>query len=159
MRSNFGNDVKDFTLQFDKATEETMREVTEVTFSEIVRSTPVDEGRLRGNWQISDHVLPSRILTQEDKSGSNAINKIKKFTKNSKNFSIFTLTNKLPYANVVEFGGYPDPVKQGTKLADGSFEKRSKSGYSKLAPNGMVRINMNKTRRLLEVIAKKRLPK
>ena len=51
------------------------------------------------------------------------------------------MTNNLPYARTLEFGKYPTPVKRGTYVGKGRYEKRSQGGFSKLAPRGMVRVN------------------
>ena len=46
------------------------------------------------------------------------------------------MANNLPYARVVEYGGYPNPPKSPTG--------KTVNGFSKLAPAGMVRINIRK---------------
>ena len=50
--------AKQFKLNLAKATkasEKVARSALTELFSSIVISTPVDTGRLRGNWQISDN--------------------------------------------------------------------------------------------------------
>jgi hypothetical protein len=64
------------------------------------------------------------------------------------------LSNNLVYAEVLEYGGYPDPVKygswvKGTKKVPGHYEIKSIHGYSKQAPAGMVRTNMTRVQALL----------
>lgn len=46
----------------------------------------------------------------------------------------YVISNKLPYAHVVEFGLYPNPPKGG--------KGKTKGGYSTQAPQGMVRISI-----------------
>ena len=58
-------------------------------------------------------------------------------------------TNPMPYANVVEYGGYPNPPKMGTNTSESGtpkFQKLSTGGYSRQAPSGMVRINVKRMR-------------
>jgi hypothetical protein len=64
------------------------------------------------------------------------------------------LSNNLVYAEVLEFGGYPDPVKygswvKGTKKVPGHYEIKSIHGFSKQAPAGCVRVNMTRVQALL----------
>lgn len=52
------------------------------------------------------------------------------------------LVSAIPYMQILEFGGYPDPVKKGTfNKRTGQFEIRSAGGFSKQAPAGMIRLN------------------
>ena len=160
-RSNFANDIETFTLDFPGASEEAIRVTAAKTWGFIIEGWPVDEGRSRANW-FATSKSPSQATTEAtDKSdkGVKTATTAQKEVFSSKQWDSFYLSNNLPYAAVIEFGGYPDPVKFGTRLKDGSYEKRSKSGYSKQAPNGSVRLNMKKSQRLLELEAKKRLGK
>lgn len=47
------------------------------------------------------------------------------------------IQNNSPQASVIEFGGYPNPVKKGTYMGNGKYEIRSSGGYSKQAPQGV----------------------
>ena len=59
--------------------------------------------------------------------------------------------NNLPYAEVVEYGDYPDPVEKGTyNKQRKKYEIRSAGGFSKLAPEGMVRLNTMGFNKLLK---------
>ncbi len=114
-------------------------------------------GTLRNNWQIG-RKPNSRILgANKRKSGKYAQSKIrgkfatvnKKGIKRESNKSLFFFNNA-PYARVVEFGGYPSPVKNGSwNTKTKQYEKRSRSGYSKQAPRGMLRRNINSMRNRL----------
>lgn len=115
-------------------------------------------GRLRANWQIA-RKPNTRIIKRPNKSkgrgfaqkkirGKFATVDLKGIRKVS-NKSMFFFNNS-PYARVVEFGGYPSPVKNGTfNFRTGRFEKRSQGGFSKQAPVGMLRININRMRNRL----------
>lgn len=53
------------------------------------------------------------------------------------------ISNNLPYITMLEYGGYPDPVKKGTyNKKTGQYEVRSANGFSKQAPNGMVGVTV-----------------
>jgi len=74
------------------------------TFADVIKRTRVDEGRLRGNWQISDgapetgvlDVVDSTVEGQIPSSQSTAIQK------GSTPEGITYFVNNLPYAKVYE---------------------------------------------------------
>tara|TARA_R110000744_G_scaffold14616_4_gene41440 strand:- start:127 stop:630 length:504 start_codon:yes stop_codon:yes gene_type:complete len=166
---SFTLDVKKFADSFIDGAEEAVRSTTIKLFSAIIQATPVDEGRARGNWFTTGETPSARVDENIiDKSGKKAENQAKSTITKLTNWDVFTLTNNLPYITTLENGGYPDPVKNGTRInATGTrknpitpiYEKRSKSGYSKQSPNGMVRVNIMRFNRLLTIEARKNLPK
>jgi hypothetical protein len=132
---SFTSATKDFNLQFIEGAEDTMRGTTVKLWTAIIKSSPVREGRFRGNWFASGARPSSKKTLNTDKEGSktlaNATDKVLK----QKDVSAFTLTNNLPYAQRLEYG------------------------YSDQAPAGVVRVNVKRFNRLLEAEAKKKLPK
>lgn len=107
-------------------------------YSSIVKKTPEDTGRARGNWNIS--------IGSEDSSTSDR--KTPKYKSREQmpdsngDESIF-ISNNLPYIGTLEHGGYPNPPKKGTwNKKTKSYEIRSANGYSKKAPNGMVGVTL-----------------
>lgn len=125
-------------------------------FANIVKMTPVDEGRAKGNWQFSVNQPAGGTLETVDKNGSPTIAKITQGIATSDNADTLILTNNLPYIHALEFGLYPNPPKRG------SWDKRQKAwviksqgGYSKKAPAGMVRINIDKFNSIIQAEARK----
>lgn len=121
-------------------------------------------GQLRSNWQIASKPNNRVLLSSRGaatKPGFAARKITGKFARvnrqgtmliSSKSLYLF---NNSPYGKVVEYGGYPTPVKNGSfNWRTGRFEKRSRGGYSKQAPRGMVRINVirykNRIRRAMK---------
>jgi hypothetical protein len=163
---SFTLDVKKFADGFIDGAEVAVRGTAIKVFENIVLATPVDEGRVRGNW-FATGLKPSRKVNENirDKSGTATVNAITDKVLTLEEWHTFTLTNNLPYALVLENGGYPDPVKNGTYIGWDKaahkpiYEKRSKSGYSTQAPNGMVRIAIMRANRELTIQARKYLPK
>lgn len=120
----------------------------------IISSSPVGiningtpTGNYKNNWQIA--AKPNnRVLkgNNRNKGGEYAEKKIRGFfakvskqgIKSFSRKSLF-LFNNSPYGRVIEFGGYPQPVKKGTYVRGRGYEKRSQGGYSKQAPGGHVR--------------------
>jgi len=91
-------------------------------FANIIFDTPVDTGRLQGNWQTS---VGSPTSTPLDRK--NAAVTILEVQSTVKGPDLYFFTNNLPYAERIEFDGW---------------------SHTK-APAGMVRINIDKTEQLL----------
>lgn len=101
-----------------------IRKATIGLFSSVVKSTPVDTGRARGNWQCTIANPANDQVEHTDKSGAGAISEIVA-TVPQKAGSIVWLANNVPYIRKLEYS----PVGKG-----GSSQ----------APNGMVRINIQR---------------
>ena len=132
----------DFNLSMEKFAEKTLDKL-EVGFKkvafglseDIIMATPVDSGRARGNWFPEINSFSNQEdLKADDKKGSKAISKTKAKVRALKLGQTFTLTNNLPYIVRLEYGLYPLNSKSGKTI----------SGFSKQAPQGMVRINLIK---------------
>lgn len=133
---SFADDVENFVNQFRNALDATMRETVIEAHNSIKAHTPValeDGGELRGSWEVSD---------SDPKWGS----------------MVYISTNK-SYAPVIEYGLYPDPVKRGTWIRkEHRYEKFSQGGFSKQAPQGMVRITAKEMKAVAEAIWSQHAP-
>lgn len=109
--------------------------------SEIVKGTPVDEGRARNNWFMSVGAPSNKTTTSASTGGGGSLSQAGKIPKNVLGKKIY-FTNNLPYISLLEYGGYPSPVKNGTYVKGKGFEIRSINGFSKQAPNGWVRATL-----------------
>ena len=130
--------TKQAVIDLSKKTNDNLRGVFLAGLTDIVKQTPVDEGRARNNWFLTTGSPSSSTTTltgdgQEITLPKNVLGKKLYFT------------NNLPYIGTLEYGEYPDPVKKG------SYNKRSKSfeilsigGFSKQAPKGWVRVALIK---------------
>jgi len=110
-------------------------------FTATVLATPThfkDGGRLQGAWNMS---VASPDYSMSNGTGAgHGIASIAKMPKLVLGKKVY-LTNPMPYADVVEYGGYPNPPENGTWTGE-QYEKLSNGGYSKQAPSGMARINV-----------------
>lgn len=133
---------------------ETVKKEYIKTLTAIVKGTPVhfkDGGRLRNGWNLSES-SPKGVERSPNGSGSGSISSIARMPEVVIDKKLY-FTNPLPYVNVVEYGGYPNPVELGTNTSESSspqFQKLSSGGYSKQAPSGMVRINVKRMRTRLK---------
>ena len=128
---SFALDVKAFCDKAKKNPETVMRSVTLKLFSAIIKSSPVDTGRFRGNWQTTGATPATGLIAGVDPTGNKAVNSAATYITNSPNWYEFTLTNNLPYAERLEYG------------------------WSKQAPTGIVRVNITRFNALLEQEAAK----
>jgi hypothetical protein len=77
-------------------------------FSSVIKDTPVDEGRLRGNWIISSKDPANGTVDIEDPQGNKSIANVADFIRGvdgTKDFDVY-LTNNLPYAFRIEYDGW-----------------------------------------------------
>ncbi|MDB4261689.1 HK97 gp10 family phage protein [bacterium] len=141
-------DVKKFADGFSEGAETAVRVTAYKTFNNIIKRTPVDEGRARANWFATGQQPSSKKTDKEDNSadGKDTAKNAENVVLRLKDWSTFTLTNNLPYINPLEFGLYGSGPK--TVL-----------GFSSQSVGGMVRISILQSNMLLEQEAKKYLPK
>ena len=124
---SFEGDLRKFADNVGKSLDETCRTVAIKWFSDTVRSTPVDTGRLRGNWQYTRESEAVGTIEREDKAGAQVINEIT--TKVGGVGTVNYLTNNLDYAQKIE------------------------NGSSQQAPRGMVRTNFLRIQRIIKQVA------
>lgn len=99
--------------------------------------SPVLEGTFR-NAHVVSFGSPDMRYTPNPNGMSIAFSAIDTLTAN-KLPTIF-IQNNSPQGSVIEFGGYPSPVKKGTHMGGGKYEIRSSGGYSKQAPQGVYKL-------------------
>lgn len=134
---SFALDISAFAAKAKKNPEIVIRQVSIKLFRAIILGSPVDTGRFRMNWQAAGSSPETGTVAGVDKTGSTSINKMASVIVGLKDWSEFTLANNLPYANVIEYGGYPGEGPNTT------------GGYSKQAPSGVVRVNVKRFNTLL----------
>ena len=129
--SKFTLDVQAFIAKAKKNPETVMRSVSLKLFSAIIKASPVDTGRFRGNWQTTGVTPATGLVAGVDPTGNKAVNSAATFITNAPGWNTFTLTNNLPYAERLEYG------------------------WSKQAPVGMVRVNIARFQQLINEEAAK----
>jgi hypothetical protein len=107
----------------------------------VVQKSPVDSGRLRGNWNIGINGVNLKEYPT-DKSGSEANSRAIGALSNFKLGDSIFITNNLPYTHKLEFGLYGDGPK-------------TVGGYSKQAPHGFIRITYQEVVSAFDGIGKK----
>lgn len=100
----FAADVRRFTAKSEKAVDKTVRAITFALFREVIMRTPVDSGRLKGNWQASVNAPATGTVTTTDKSGAVTIASMAAGIGGWGSQTY--LANNLPYAHRIEFDGW-----------------------------------------------------
>lgn len=136
--------AKDFELALKEFAEKTipeehvrlMKKVTLDLLGRVTEKTPVDTGRLRANWMTGINA-PDR--TETDSTTDNAIARAIDKLSSLEFGETVHLSNNLPYAAKVEYGGYSKPG-QG-KTVD---------GFSVQAPQGMLGVSVEEVKAFLK---------
>jgi hypothetical protein len=109
-----------------------------LTQSEVPRSVKATSGLTKNNWFLSVGV-PSQKTTTSKANGLASIRQLRSMPKLVLNKKIFYTNNK-PNISTLEYGGFPSPVKKGSKLrGKGNYQILSINGFSQQAPSGWVR--------------------
>jgi len=105
----------------------------------VIAGTPADEGIHRNSWFLTTGIPSNATTTSKNKIGSSSIRQLSKMPAVVIGKKLF-FTNNAPAINILEYGGFPSPVKRGSYIkASKSYEILSVRGFSKQAPNGWVR--------------------
>lgn len=124
-RSTFGIDVSKFVKVAGENVDQSFGSVTLKIFNEIVQNTPVDTGRAKGSWTIGVDRLPTAFRNRKDKGGNLTIRAAQSKVSKAKAGRSFFIASNLLYMPRLEYG------------------------WSKQAPNGMVRRAIRKFRRFM----------
>ena len=119
---SFTSDVRRIAKDMGETAENVASATFIELFSAVIKDTPVESGRLQGNWQTTKTSPATGILQATGVAG--AISMVQ-LTINKPD--LYYLTNNLPYAERVEFDGL---------------------SHTK-APRGMVRINAKRIKTIL----------
>ncbi|MCY1443798.1 hypothetical protein D9M71_602310 [compost metagenome] len=131
---SFKGDMDAATRRIIEAHDKIARTAALDLFSGTIKDTPVLDGRLRGDWTTQVDSEASAENGRVDKTGQLAIAEAAA-TIPDKAGHVVTMTNNMPYAYRVEF-----------------------EGWSKKAPEGMMRRNLARVQRIVQqAIAKFRV--
>lgn len=134
MAGRFALDVSRFTKKAQGNMDLVLRKVLLDLFTRVIRRTPVDTGRARGNWMCSVSqaaMQQTGVLdrTSAGRGGGQAIAAMSETALNAKVGDVVYLTNTLPYILQLEYGS------------------------SKQAPAGMVGITLQEYPGIVEMAA------
>lgn len=116
--SDFGKAMALWAEKTNQGVDEAIRRAVVDVSSRIIKRTPVDTGRARGNWIPSIGAPVLNSVSEKGLPESTVISNVIKQS-NSATGNVFYLTNNLPYIGRLEY-----------------------QGWSKQAPRGMVRVTV-----------------
>jgi len=125
---SFSDDIRRFTTKTVEAHGKIARVATLELFSGVIRATPVDTGRARGNWQTSVGAPVNGEIAREGDAA--ALAEVEAKTPQGAG-QITYLSNNLPYIVQLE------------------------EGSSKQAPEGMVKRNMDRVQKMVDAAIRK----
>ena len=144
-RLEFSQAIQLYAEKVGATLDETLRAVALDLYGAIIKDTPVDTGRAKGNWQTTLGSPAVGVIERTSEDG--AIAEMNEEVAKFKGDTTMYLTNNLPYIGTLEYGGY------GT--GDGATEKTTRDGFSIQAPYGMVRKNVVRVKARIGRIARK----
>lgn len=117
MADDFAAQVRRWSDETQRKLDQVVRKVSIDAFSEVIRMSPVDSGRFKGNWMVGVNMVPSGyVWEQYDPAGGATIAEASGRVDVAEAGDVIWLVNNLPYASRLE------------------------NGWSAQAPAGMVRM-------------------
>lgn len=117
VNDKFRSDFAKFVAKAKGNASQVVRKVCIGLSTSVIKKSPVDTGRFRGNW-FAGYSMPTEITDRTDISGGGSIEAATATALKLNMGDTFYLVNNLPYAQRLEYG------------------------YSTQAPSGMVRISV-----------------
>lgn len=112
---SFTGDLKRFSVKSVERVNEVKRAVSLELFSSVIRDTPVDTGRARGNWQTNTGAPIKSVVERDDVSGGAATKEAERVVGQSNLADALYMTNNLPYIEPLENGNSRQPPKAMVK--------------------------------------------
>lgn len=166
----FSAQLSNFASQFEDQFELIVETAVKKLFNTIILRSPVDTGAYRGSHNIANGTVPSGGTFEggsseaEDPSYDREANSgaaTQKARNNIRNWhwklssGVIWIYNNQPYAEVLEFGGYPkNPVMGSYVRSLNKYVIKSQGGYSKQAPKGIYIISIQEFMKHLEEAVK-----
>ena len=112
---SFSSDIGKWNDKVEKAATKIFRGTALSLCGKIIVRTPVDTGRLRGNWQVTLNAAPTGILdsTKVQDAGD---------AKRAKLGDSVYIINNLPYAEVIENGSSKQAPQGMVKVSVAEFK-------------------------------------
>ena len=137
MGGTFSADLSRFCKKYQVDMRTVVRKITLEAFKRVILRTPVDTGRARANWGVSQGRPITFQIEGADKSGSATISTAADGVQSWECQGSLFLTNNLAYIGVLEYG------------------KDDGSPGSSQAPNGMVRVTLEEMQAWIQNSVKK----
>jgi hypothetical protein len=124
--------VKKMIAKNKKESNEKLRIIFFKGLRDMIKPTPVDQGRARNNWFLTTGMPSGLVGRDASESGAGSFRSLESMPDYVLNKKVY-FTNNIPYIGMLEYGGYGKP---GTS--------KTNNGFSIQAPEGWVRIGLEK---------------
>lgn len=111
-QGSFALQLAQFAEQAKEAVDASLREIVIELGNSLIRMSPVDTGRFRGNWQFSIEAPAAGTLSTLDPTGTEATARIAGDSILFRAGETAFIVNNLPYAIPLEYG-HSDQAPQG----------------------------------------------
>jgi hypothetical protein len=101
---SFADDIRKFQQKTNLSMDVIVRKVVIDMTVAMVRMSPVDTGRFRGNWMIGVGSPDVSTIDAVDKDGSTTVARITSAAGSVQAGGVVYITNSLPYARRLEYG-------------------------------------------------------
>jgi len=101
---SFADDIRKFQQKTQLSMDVIVRKVVIDMSTSMIRMSPVDTGRFRGNWMIGVGSPDVSTIEAVDKDGSTSIARITAAVGSVQAGGVVYITNSLPYARRLEYG-------------------------------------------------------
>lgn len=122
---SFSGDILAFNRKVKKNAEIIFRKVSFDTYGDIIRMTPVDTGRAKGNWLLQINNMPNYTTEELDKTGSIGISEAASVTNRLRIGNSLFIINNLPYIKALEDGHSPQGANM-VRMAKLKFKRSVK---------------------------------
>jgi hypothetical protein len=107
----FSADIDAFAKKAGASVDETLRAVALELFGSVIKDTPVDTGRAKGNWQTT---IGAPASGEVDRAGDGAaLAEVRSVSAQFSGDKTIFLTNNLPYIRRLEYDGWSDQAPNG----------------------------------------------
>jgi len=101
---SFADDIRKFQQKTQLSMDVIVRKVVIDMSTSMIRMSPVDTGRFRGNWMIGVGSPDVSTIEAVDKDGSTTTARITAAVGSVQAGGVVYITNSLPYARRLEYG-------------------------------------------------------
>lgn len=127
--ADFMDTINEWIEQTENRIDDVLQTIAIKVGESVVRLSPIDTGRFRGNWQMSIDSTATSSLLRYDLNGQATIDAIASVANSFTAGQVAYIQNHVLYGNDLEYGTYNGPT---AKVTD--------EGFSRQAPHGMVRV-------------------
>lgn len=108
---SFASDVEAYAKKVGASLDETSRAIVLELFGSVIKDTPVDTGRAKGNWQTTIGAPASGTVDRHGES--EALADVSQQTASFGAGKVIYLSNNLPYIYRLEYDGWSQQAPSG----------------------------------------------